>query len=175
MARVRAEIPVPSAPPTLDDVFRSEGAFVVRTVRRLGAPAGDVEDLAQQVFLVLHRRPELLATATSPRSLLFGIVRRVVSDHRRRARPTRTVEAGVLTVDASQERSVSRHEARAMLDRALDALGADQREVFVLYELESLPMREVASLVDVPLQTAYSRLHAARDAIRSALRGEDLP
>lgn len=166
---------MPRVPLTLDEVFRTEGAFVFRTVRRLGASASDAEDLAQQVFMVLHRRPELLASASSPRSLLFGIVRRVVSDHRRRARPAHTVQPGVLSVDASQESVVARHEARAMLERALDGLGPEQREVFVLYELEAMPMREVAALVEVPLQTAYSRLHAARDAVRSVLEGEELP
>lgn len=175
MVRAPAQAALAPPPATLDEVFRTEGAFVLRTVRRLGASSGDAEDLAQQVFLVLHRRPELLASAASPRALLFGIVRRVLSDHRRRARPTQTVEAGVLSVDAAQERSVSRREARAMLERALDTLGAEQREVFVLYELEAMPMREVAALVEVPLQTAYSRLHAARDAVRSALAGEELP
>jgi RNA polymerase sigma-70 factor (ECF subfamily) len=41
--------------------------------------------------------------------------------------------------------------------------------VFVLYELEELPMIEVAEAVGCPLQTAYSRLHAARDAVEAAV------
>jgi RNA polymerase sigma-70 factor (ECF subfamily) len=54
------------------------------------------------------------------------------------------------------------------LARVLSAMDAPKREVFVLYELEELPMPEVAALVDCPLQTAYSRLHAARRLVLSA-------
>ena len=35
--------------------------------------------------------------------------------------------------------------------------------MFVLYEIEGLTMKEVCDVVGCPLQTAYSRLHAARD------------
>ena len=39
----------------------------------------------------------------------------------------------------------------------------------VLYELEGLPMREVAEAIGCPLQTAYSRLHAARELLQAAV------
>jgi RNA polymerase sigma-70 factor (ECF subfamily) len=44
----------------------------------------------------------------------------------------------------------------------LEHLDDEKREVFVLYELEELSMKEVATVCDCPLQTAYSRLRAAR-------------
>ena len=59
-----------------------------------------------------------------------------------------------------------------MLDRLEAALGgADpaQREAFVLYEIEDMPMIEVARAMGCPLQTAYSRLHAARRVVAAAL------
>jgi len=55
----------------------------------------------------------------------------------------------------------------------LAALDTGKREVFVLYELEELPMGEVAKIVDCPLQTAYSRLHAARKAVTVAFSDRD--
>ena len=50
-----------------------------------------------------------------------------------------------------------------------DASDADKRAVFVLYELEELAMAEVAEAIGCPLQTAYSRLHAARADFEAAV------
>ena len=161
--------------PSLEDVFRDHAPFVLRTARRLGASARDAEDLAQQVFVVLHTRPELLVSSTSVRALLFGIVRRLVADHRKRERTRERLDTAAEDVEPVQERAVAQSQARALLDRALETLTAPQREVFVLYELEGMPMREVASFVGAPLQTAYARLHAARATVRLALQGKDLP
>jgi len=53
---------------------------------------------------------------------------------------------------------------------SLEDLDDEKREVFVLYELEELTMNEVADALACPLQTAYSRLYAARDAVKGAFR-----
>ncbi len=52
-----------------------------------------------------------------------------------------------------------------MLDEALDQLDDDKRAVFVLFELEQMPMVDVAEAAGCPLQTAYSRLYAARKIV----------
>jgi RNA polymerase sigma-70 factor (ECF subfamily) len=74
---------------------------------------------------------------------------------------------------APQESQVSSREALDKLCSALDAIDPAQREVFVLYEIEELGMAEVARAMGCPLQTAYSRLHAARKIVAAAL-GEHL-
>ena len=61
-----------------------------------------------------------------------------------------------------------------MVESLLACLDEDKRAVFVLYELEGFSMKEVAEIVSCPLQTAYSRLHAARERLlieaRNAIR-----
>jgi RNA polymerase sigma-70 factor (ECF subfamily) len=74
-----------------------------------------------------------------------------------------------LAIEARQEEDVALHQARAELDRILDTLSDDKRAVFVLYEIEELPMAEVAAAVGCPLQTAYSRLHAARQEVEAIM------
>ena len=54
--------------------------------------------------------------------------------------------------------------------RALDTLDDDKRATFVLYEIEELSMAEVAEALGCPLQTAYSRLHAARKIVEAAVQ-----
>ena len=59
--------------------------------------------------------------------------------------------------------------------RALNDLDESKRAAFVLYEIEELTLREVAAVLDCPLQTAYSRLGAARDHVRRAFAQEGEP
>ena len=54
-----------------------------------------------------------------------------------------------------------------LLDRALEMLDDEKREVFVLFDLEELPMNDVAAMLRCPIKTAYSRLYAARELVRS--------
>jgi RNA polymerase sigma-70 factor (ECF subfamily) len=71
---------------------------------------------------------------------------------------------------AEQPQAAENGELRSKLLALLAELKSEQREVFVLYEIEELSMREVAEAVGCPLQTAYSRLHAARDTLKSKLK-----
>jgi RNA polymerase sigma-70 factor (ECF subfamily) len=72
-------------------------------------------------------------------------------------------------VDAVQVETLERKELRGMLAELLEQLDEDKRAVFVLYEIEELTMKEIADIVGCPLQTAYSRLHAARKLMLDAL------
>lgn len=162
------------APRALDfgEVFREHGAFVMRTVRRMGVPAADIEDVSQNVFLVVHRHLASYEGRGTVKAWLFGIVRRAVADHRRARRrrpeiPTQDPPLG--SVEPENEAALDRARERALLDRALDVLDDDKREVFVLFELEQMPMVEVAAAVGCPLQTAYSRLYAARDRVKDVV------
>jgi len=64
--------------------FRREFDYLIRTLRRLGVPRDDVEDLAQEVFLVLHRTWEVYDPARPLRAYLFGIAFRVACAHLRK-------------------------------------------------------------------------------------------
>jgi RNA polymerase sigma-70 factor (ECF subfamily) len=160
----------PGGPSSVGTIFAEHAAFVLRTLRRLGVNPADVEDAAQDVFVVVHRNLDRYDPASSLRSWLFGITTRVASDYRRRAYVRReqvTAEPPDAIAPAEQAERFEQARARALLDAALDRLDERQRAVFILYELEGLAMPEVADLVACPLQTAYSRLHAARDKVRA--------
>ena len=90
---------------------------------------------------------------------------RVASNHRRRAHVRRERPVSDLPEQASpavQDEALEERRGHPSLRRWLDWLTVEQRDVFVLFELEELPMKEVAEVCGCPLQTAYSRLHAAR-------------
>ena len=170
--RPRPGLLSPSPPlPSFEAVFAECAPLVWRTMRRLGAREADAEDLSQEVFLVVHRKLPTFEGRSKLTTWVYGICVRVAADHRKRAHVRREApsasppDAGV---DPAQAGAIELAEARAFLDTVLAALDDDKRAVFVLYEIEELPMAEVALAIGVPLQTAYSRLHAARRFVNDA-------
>lgn len=156
----------------LTAIFREHAAFVWRVLRRLGVREADVEDVAQEVFVVVHRKLDAFEARSSMRTWIYGICVRVASDHRRRAHVRReeaTSRPPERVGSAPQGKELEARQARAILDAALDALDESKRAVLVLYEIEQVPMKDVAEALGCPLQTAYSRLHAARRELREAL------
>jgi RNA polymerase sigma-70 factor, ECF subfamily len=163
--------PTEGAPlPTLREVFRAEGAFVLRVLRRLGVPESDLEDAGQDVFLIVHRKLGSFDGRSSLRAWLFGIASRVALARRRRAYVRHEQSRPDLdpVVDgAGQTDESTRLDARTLLIRALDKLDDDKRAAFVLYELEGFSMPEVSVAVGCPLQTAYSRVRVARQTVKA--------
>jgi RNA polymerase sigma-70 factor, ECF subfamily len=166
--------PAAAAPKTFAEVYAENASFVWRSMRRLGVRPGDVEDTCQEVFLVVHSRFGDFKGG-SLRSWLFAIALRVAADYRKRAFVKREViseeaDSGPdVAVAEEQTASVEKTEAIAILDSILSGLDDDKRAVFILFELEQMSMHEVATAVGCPLQTAYTRLHAARDQVNAAI------
>jgi RNA polymerase sigma-70 factor, ECF subfamily len=156
---------------TFASVHAEHGAFVWRVLRRMGVREADVADMAQEAFVVVHRKLSSF-DGRSIKSWLFAICVRVAADYRKKAhvrREVATADPPDVGAAAGQHADLERARARLLLDRMLDQLDEDKRAVFVLYELEQLSMNEVADAVAVPLQTAYSRLHAARKQVTEAI------
>jgi RNA polymerase sigma-70 factor (ECF subfamily) len=155
-----------SAHMTLDDLFTTNAAFVWRNLRRLGVDDGDLEDQTQEVFLVAHRRRESW-DGRNPRAWLYAIVRRCAAAYRRRGHRRRELSVEIVPESAGDEFAL-----RIEMDRIghlIDALEEDKRAVFILYEIDEMPMREVAKAVGCSLKTAYARLYAARRELLKAL------
>lgn len=160
---------------TVDQIFREHGAFVWRALKRLGVAPSDVDDATQEVFVVVHRKLGEYEGRAQMRTWLYGIAVKVAAAQRRKSHVRREIatEEPVAPETASSdspETAAAEREALVMLDRALDELDDEKRAVFVLYEVEGLEMPEVAEALACPVQTAYSRLHAARKDVEKAMR-----
>jgi RNA polymerase sigma-70 factor (ECF subfamily) len=168
------------AEPTVADLFKSHAGFVWRVLTHLGVSGADVEDATQEVFVVVHRRLAEYRERDRARSWLYAICARVARDHRRRIRRRREhlTEAPPESWCApTQAASLAQRQSLALGERLLQSLPEKQRTVFVLYELEQMSMTEVALAVGCPVQTAYARLHKARERVlvevaRAQRRGE---
>lgn len=156
-------------------LFCTHAPFVWRVLRRYGVREQDLEDACQEVFLVVHRRQGDFEGRSSLRTWLYGIARKVASGSRRTLRSTPLAEAlelesKVSALESDPEADLDRNRKLHWLNTALGQIDENQREVFVLYELESLTLAEVGEAVGCNETTALYRLEAARDKLRRALK-----
>ena len=155
-------------------LYETHAKFVWISLQRLGVKPADLDDVAQEVFLIVHRRLDTFDRNTPITTWLFGICLRVAANYRRRRHWTREVPAG----DSSDDRpstSVAaddllvRREERHLAERALGRLGIEKRATFVMFEVEGLSCEEIAKIMNVPIGTVYSRLHAARRQLEKVI------
>src|SRR5262249_44107083 len=140
-----------------------------------GVPEADVEDAVHDVFVVAHRRYGTYDPARPLRPWLLGIAFRIAAQWRRRHRLEIPVaEPGPERADdaRSPDEVLGSGQASRRLHSALSLLDIDQRAVVVMHDLNGIPAPEIASALDVPLNTVYSRLRLGRAKITAALRGE---
>lgn len=160
---------VSAATPTFAEAFEAYAGYVLQLLRRLGVREADLEDVAQEVFVVVHAQLVAFEGRSSFKTWICGIALRKASEYRRKAyqRRERLLPDALETPAApEQEAGLERDERAAQLQAALAALPEKQLQVFVLYEVEELSMLEVARAVGCPRFTAYTRLASARRALR---------
>ena len=164
--------------PTLASLYRAHAGFVWRVVRRMGVPEAVAEDVVQEVFLVARRRLPDYEGRGAPTSWLYGIARGVTANYRRgqarTERRLRVVTGPRPTAAPSPEDVVGHADAVALVERFLAGLDADQREVFVLADVEGMSGPEVAHALGLNLNVAYSRLRLARQKLRRFLADSSL-
>lgn len=161
---------------TFRSVYQEYLDFVWSSVRHLGVGTDAVEDVVQDVFIVIHAKLPTLRQPEALRSWIYGIARRVVSDHRRSSR-SRTAASTKLGAEIDLRRPIqlSPHEIAErngeldLLERVLAKLDEPKREIFVMVEFLEMTVPEVAQALEIPLSSAYSRLRVARELFEQTL------
>lgn len=150
--------------------------MVFALLSRMLGRAPEVEDLAQETFVRAYRAfpgfdPD---GAASVSTWLLTIATRLALDSRKRRRlDTDPLDDGVSRGDgATPERSLERRELGVALERAAMALPDDQRAALLLAEVHGLSIVDIAAALEVPENTAKTRLFRAREKMRAALADE---
>ncbi len=102
------------------------------------------------------------------RAWLFGIMHNRFVD-RLRAQRSRPEDGSDVVPEAAQRATQADRLELRDLDRLLQRLPAEQREVLLLVGVEELAYREVAAALGVPVGTVMSRLSRARERLRAEL------
>jgi RNA polymerase sigma factor (sigma-70 family) len=152
--------------------------IVLRWSNRLCGPKVDPEDAAHDAMIVVLRRLGDLRDPDAFPSWIYGIVRRTLAGHRRKAWVKRWVPSAVVEdrpdggigPDRQQELS----ELARDVQSALEELSPKLREILVLCEVEDLTDEEAAELLGIPVGTAKSRLRLARNKFAVVARRRHL-
>lgn len=147
-----------------------------RFARWLGHSSNDAQDIVQEAMLRAYRGFEGLRGG-DVKAWLLTIVRNchatAYQQSRRRgavAPLSERAEAAELqtlaTAASDPEREAMEQDDQRTLERLLDRLSIEHREVLVLREIDEMSYREIAAVVGVPIGTVMSRLARARTMLR---------
>ena len=164
------------APPVdFSAVYSTHFDDVCRWLRAMGGPEDELEDMAQEVFLVVRQRLADFDGANM-RGWLYQIARNVARNYRRRQFfrllfSRRYANSMARPANArGPDRHLDEAEARRIAAVALGRMGERKRVAFVLYELEGYSSEEIARLEGVPEATVRTRVFHARREFRELVR-----
>jgi RNA polymerase sigma-70 factor, ECF subfamily len=162
----------PEQAPRFQRMVHQHLDFVWRCLRRLGVPASDADDAAQEVFLVVSGRLDDIPEEKE-RAFLFATAARVAANVRRSLQRRNTAYENLGHVPQEhprdQEQLSAQKQARAVLDQVLAEMPDDLRDVFVSFEIEEMSITEIADAAEIPIGTVGSRLRRARKWFHDAV------
>jgi RNA polymerase sigma-70 factor (ECF subfamily) len=161
------------------ELFLAHRGATARLLSRL-VPASEIEDVAQEVFLQVHRSLDAFRGESRFTTWLYRLTMNVARMHLRRqkSRPKLTLagqdEAGQLERPELEtpQREAERNERMRALDRLLAGLSDKKREALVLHDFQGVPADEIASILEVPVMTVRTRIFYARRELYAALDRE---
>ena len=170
----------------ISDVIKSEQGRLRAYVRsRLGGTTSDIEDVLQDVFYEFVLAHRSLKQIEHVGAWLFNVARNRVTDLFRKTRVMSLSEAVGHTTDGepllieslvhslkdAPDRIYASQTLLQHLERALDELPEEQREVFIAHELDGRSFKEMAAETGVNVNTLLARKHYAVKRLRESLKG----
>ena len=146
----------------VERLYADHQAGVFRYLRRIVGGLDAARDLTQEVFLRVSRAGVPASNETGRRAWLFKIARNLALNHIRDSRRRTTATAGDGAVPGTQELSLA-------LSHAIDALSPVDRDIFLLRETVGLSYEEIAEACELHIGAVRTRLHEARQQLRSVL------
>jgi len=147
---------------------RTHVALLGYAVRRVGDPA-DAADVVAETYLVAWRRLDDVPPGAEARPWLFGVARRVLANHYRGER-RRLALADRLRDSLHQAVPPPEVPEPSLVERAVERLGDDDRELLHLVAWEELAREEIAVAMGLSRAAVRVRLHRARNRLREAMR-----
>jgi RNA polymerase sigma factor (sigma-70 family) len=165
----------------LSHVIRTEGKKLSVFIRRRVSNADDADDILQDVFTQLAASYSITEPIEHLTAWLFTVARHRIIDWYRRRKPERGVTSGdsneddvsltdfLLATGAEPDELYARSEFWEILTEALGKLPPEQRDVFVMHEVEGRSFKEIAAQTGVPINTLLSRKRYAMLRLRDEL------
>jgi RNA polymerase sigma-70 factor (ECF subfamily) len=163
-----SDLAVLSEARTFESVYHEHFRQVVSWIRAMGAPDADMEDIAQDVFLVVRRKLPRFREGNLA-GWLYRITKFRVRNYRRlawfrnlfsRGQSLETIEPAA--IGSTPAMTLEQKEDQQAISRILNRMSDKRRETLVLFEIEGYSGLEIAALQGVPVKTVWTRLHHAR-------------
>ena len=149
----------------IERLYREHGPAVFGYLRHMAGARVPAEDLLQETFVQVLRRPDRLQRAVSPRAWLLGIARRLALNALRRRRVMERLPEQVPDRATDQP-----DDSLGSMRAAIRALPPQQREALELRLAAELSYEEIAAVLEIPVGTVRSRLHHAVRRLRETLK-----
>jgi RNA polymerase sigma-70 factor (ECF subfamily) len=169
-----------------ESLVRRHRTPVFNFILRYTGTRSRAEDVLQETWLKVVRSAREYEPKAKFTTWLYTIARNLCVDSARKEsyRQATSLEApspgsdgdegrplgeGLPDVGASPERGAHNARVRPLLERALDSLPEEQREVFVLREYSGIPFKDIAEVTGVSENTVKSRMRYALEGLRRRL------
>lgn len=153
----------------MEDIFRRYSGVVYSVALRVLHDSGQAEDVLQEVFLQLWRKP---AAFVQQRGSLGGwlvvVARNRAIDLLRRRKPSDSVEDVVLASSIDVAEEAERNTTMQKVRQVIAELPDEQRKTLELAYFEGLSHTEIASRTGDPLGTVKTRIRQALISLRKA-------
>lgn len=149
-----------------EDIYQQLKTPVYTIIFRILYDKALSEDVMQEVFLRLFRSPPG-SHVRNPRAFIFQMARNLAIDSKRKPAQAALPEEMEITGPSIEEAIVS----RLGIEKAMDTLSMDDREIVTLRINAGLKFREIADILGIPLGTALWKYQKSIGQLRSKLSG----
>ena len=171
---------------SIQETVKKESPRLLDFIRKRIPNADDAEDILQDVFYQLVEMNRLMKPIEEVTAWLFTVARNKITDRFRKKKPeslekqlsyNREEEGEMLNLadilpasGESQDRMMLRSAVMEELEEALDELPKEQREVFMLHEIDGKSFKEISEMTGASVNTLLSRKRYAVLFLRERLR-----
>lgn len=156
-----------------EEIYKASAGYVLNVAYRVLGAREDAEEVAQDVFLIIHKKLKDFRFDASFKTWIYRITVNVSINHAKRSNKTRnrTVEFKeelVVSEQANQTREADKEFHEKMVAGLLSVLNPDQRACLVLRSVEKLSYQEIAETLDININTVRTRIKRARESLLAA-------
>ena len=154
-----------------EKIYKATSSFVYNVALKITHNSTDAEDVTQDVFMKIHNSLKNFEFRSTFKTWVYRItVNTAINRYHKSARENKNrvdyeSVTSSLASNSSTDKSALQSDAEDRLNALLNTLSLEHRTCLILRELEGLSYEEIASSLNIPINTVRSRLKRGREAL----------